>query len=176
MSAWLSVYCRRSVTDIRRIDLLKALELADPYLAAEAYGIEDEAVVDTALAQLRLEPTSADEFRIFELHYRPAPSRPVVIDRKASPSEVQMLVQEELSESLAAAEGLGAERIRGHLAGVQEIVDFELGFQQLEDMGMVFCVQLARWIAELGEGYVKDQNGIWWEVHAGTWRRLFPAE
>jgi hypothetical protein len=49
MSAWLSVYCRASVAAITAADLVRALDLPDPCLEAEVYGIEDEVSISAAM-------------------------------------------------------------------------------------------------------------------------------
>jgi hypothetical protein len=90
MSIWLSVYCRTSVAAITTADLARALDLPDPHLEAEVYGIEDD----------------------------------------------------------------------------------ELGFEHLADMGLVFSLACARAIAEHGDGYLQDQDGLWWDVVDGRWHRI----
>jgi hypothetical protein len=176
MSAWLSVYCLESVVHITPSDLLEALDLPDPYLEAEVYGIEDEAIVDASIALLRIEASTPDEFRNFELYYGNESSRPIVIDRKAAVAVVQELIAEEVAERLAHATGSGVQRIRAHLSQVCEIVDFELGYEQLQDMGLVFSLACARFVAETGHGFLKDQDGIWWEAREGMWTRIFPED
>jgi glutamate mutase epsilon subunit len=87
---------------------------------------------------------------------------------------VQELVDEEVAERLGPTIGHGIQKIRNHLAQVQEIADFELGYEQLQDMGLVFSLACARYIAERGHGYLKDQDNVWWEVLAGNWVRILP--
>ena len=97
-----------------------------------------------------------------------------MIDRKATWAVVQELLDKEVAERLALATGPGVQRIRTHLAQVREIVDFELGYEQLQDMGLVFSLACAHYIATRGSGYLKDQDDRWWEVQEGNWVRIHP--
>jgi hypothetical protein len=47
---------------------------------------------------------------------------------------------------------------------VVEVVSFELGWSQLEDMGVVIAGQVAEYIARIGDGLIVDQNDDWWTI------------
>ncbi len=168
MAAWLTVYCTRSVSHVTARDLLTAIEdIEDIYTLAEGFGIEDEEVVKRALTQLRIEPVSEPEGVKFCLRYRPAAFRPVLIHWSAAPEFVRGVV-EETRELLEEATGKGVKRVRAHLERVIEVVSLELGWSQLEDMGIVLAGQVAEHLATIGAGLIKDQNDDWWAMKKGA--------
>jgi hypothetical protein len=55
------------------------------------------------------------------------------------------------------------------LRATKEIVAVELGFSQLEDMGIVLAYEIARWLAQKGDGLVVDDDDCWMMVEGGGW-------
>jgi hypothetical protein len=167
MAAWLTVYCTRSVSHVGAGDLLKSLDVIDFYTVAEGFGIEDEAAVEQALAQLRVEPVSEPEGARFCLRYRPTTFRPVLVHLWAEPGKVQEACDETL-EQIHGRKGRGISRVRSHLARIVEVVAVELSWGQTEDMGVVLGGQVAEFFAPAGGGLIRDQNDDWWAVRDGV--------
>ncbi len=174
MPAWIHVYCARTLEQFTAAELVSELERADLSLAAEVYGITDEALVRAAEAHLRLELVACGATATFDLYYQPPASRPLSIHRCTALAEIQELVDEEVNEWLADAAGPGADQVRAHLARVREVVSIELGFSQLKDMGIVIADEVARWIAMIGDGYIKDVDDVWLAIDEWNWKRLYP--
>jgi hypothetical protein len=58
------------------------------------------------------------------------------------------------------------DRLR-YLDACREVVGIELGFGQLEDMGLVIACELARYLAQKGDGIFVDDNNEWYAVADG---------
>ena len=100
MSAWATIFCKRSLADVTPEQVLAGIDDADWWTLAEFYGIDDEAVVDAALKYLRIEELPDDDpgKHLWELHYRPnrpAGVRQIRIERWSDPS----LVVDEATEA-----------------------------------------------------------------------------
>jgi hypothetical protein len=156
MAAWLTVYCKRSLAHVTAAAIAGALADADLHTRAEGYDLPEEQA-DAALANLRVEAMDSSDGRFCKVSYRPGQSRPLFVYRWAAKDGVD----EELAEAL---EDLSpdAELIRPVLAQTVEVAAVELGWNQVEDMGLVLGVEIARYLAEQGEGLLKDQEDDWW--------------
>jgi hypothetical protein len=54
--------------------------------------------------------------------------------------------------------------MRSHLGQTVEVVGLQLGWPQLEEMGIVLASQVAEYLGHTGNGLIKDQNDDWWKV------------
>ena len=52
-------------------------------------------------------------------------------------------------------------RIKTHLQNAKAVVGIEMGFSQLEDMGIVFAYEIARWFGRNRGGMIKDDDDHW---------------
>ncbi|MCI0701176.1 MAG: hypothetical protein L0241_08840 [Planctomycetia bacterium] len=164
MAAWLTVYCSRSVDHITADDLLAFLRnLDDPHTLAEGFGIEDEDEVNRAFARLKIETVTDTDGLKFAIHYKTAKDRPIYFHLWAKRSRVKA-EREEALEGLEEAKGRNVKRVRTHLAKMVEVIALELGWNQLEDMGIVLAGQIAEFIAVEGDGLILDQNDDWWAM------------
>ena len=162
MAAWLTVYCTRSVRKVTAAQLRKVIDDADIHTIAEGFGIDDDDV-DQALAQFSIEPVTRQEGVKFCLRYRHARYRPVLIHLWVKAARVKT-EREEALEQFDGIQGRGVGSVRRHLSRVVEVVAVELGWDQLEDMGVVLGGQVAEYFASVGAGLIRDQNDDWWTV------------
>jgi hypothetical protein len=168
MAAYFRVFCRRSVAHLTAADLLAAIhDLDDIHSIAEGYDIDDDDEIDEALSRLRIEPTDEVPGLKFRLRYRPGDGRPILIYLATDPEQVREESREAL-EGLPRPEKHGPKGPHVHLGRVAEIVALELGWDQLDDMGIVFAAQIAQYFAVVGEGLLEDQDGAWWAVQEGV--------
>ncbi len=164
MAAWFTVYCNRSVRPVTATDITAALGVVDFYTTAEGFGIEDEAAVERAVSALRVQPATGELGEWFEVRYRPAKYRPLVVYLWADAERVQEELAETREEYLAGRKGRGVARVRAALPGVVEVAAVELGVGQLEDMGLVIAGQVAEFLAGVGAGLIRDTGDEWWAV------------
>jgi hypothetical protein len=168
MAAYFTVYCRRSVAHLRAADLLAALnDLDDIHTLAEGYGVEDDDEIDRAREHLRVEPTDQPPGVKFLLRYRPGDGRPVFIHHTTDPEQVRQETQE-AREALPRPAKQGPKGAHVDLGRVVEIVALEMGWQMLDDMGLVLAAQVAQHVAAVGDGLIEDQDGAWWTVRGGV--------
>lgn len=64
------------------------------------------------------------------------------------------------------------EAVHARLAKTKEIVALELGFPMLEDMGVVIAFELARYLAQKGDGLIVDDEDQWQETQDGAFVEL----
>lgn len=168
MPAWITIYCRKSLAPLEAEQVRAGLRDQDPsasaggdyLMLAEARGVPEE-LVKPALALLRVTGQGLD----LEVQYREA-GRPIVTHHWVSAERVK----EELDE--AAEVRAPPESVRARLSETTEIVALELGFSMLEDMGVVLAYELARYLAQKGDGLIVDDDNLWQDVEAGALRVL----
>jgi hypothetical protein len=175
MAAWFTVYCSRSVDRVTVAELRAEIEGWDLPTAAEGYGIDDEDAVDRALASLMLEPLDGPAGVRFRLTYGSPKRRPILI-HVWSDAELVAEERDEAEEVLEQARGEGEGRIRTHLERVVEVVAVELGWTQLEDMGVVFAGMVSEHLAIVGDGLIRDPYDVWWAVERDCPTRLAGPE
>ncbi len=168
MAWWITIYCRKSVANVSAAQLLAGIRDRDPeasagvdYLTlAEDYEVAEE-LVKPALDALRVEAQSAEPLD-FEVAYREPGLRPIVVHHWAEPERVK----EELEE---AKDVRSVPRsLAKRLAETKEIVALELGFPMLEDMGVVFAYEIARYLAQKGDGLIVDDDDRWQRIKGGA--------
>src|SRR4051794_34300969 len=130
MAAWITVYCARPVGHVGASDLAAALQGVDLHTVAEGFGIDDESVVDDALAQLTIEPCKGSDGIRFQTAYAGADKRRLLIHIWDDPARVHT----EREEALEDVDDAG---VRTAVRQAVEVVGIELGWSQLKDMGVV---------------------------------------
>jgi hypothetical protein len=171
MPYWITVYCRTPVSSLAPAELLAGIRDEDPgapagvdyWTLAEGFGIEDEDVVDAALDVLRVRPERARGLACEVCHRPELDARPIVVHCWSEPERVAEEIQE--AEENREPPPAALERLRAS----REVVGLELGFSQLEDMGIVIAYEIARWLAQKGEGLVADDDDQWFSVEGGAW-------
>jgi hypothetical protein len=166
MAWWLTVYCRSSVASLDAQQLADGLRDRDPeapagvdYAAlAEEYEIDEDDMND-ALARLSVVAVSQKPLDV-EIHYGPD-ARPIVVHLWNEPARVA----EELEETHDGREP--PDGALPYLSACREVVGIELGYSQLDDMGLVLACELARYLAQKGDGIFVDDNNEWYAVEDG---------
>lgn len=119
MAAWFTVYCRQSLAHVTRDDM--AAHLRGPKLdwdiLAETFGIEDDALVKQGIAALRIKPATGKLGESFEIRYRPAKSRPLIVYRWTEDARVQEELTEAEENHLENCRGRGVTQVRSALPG-----------------------------------------------------------
>ncbi len=174
MPWWVTIYNRRPIADMtpaRLIDGITggdgtALAGTDYYSLAEEYDIEDEGAVSAALGNLSV-LSDGDGPLDVEVRYRPdARMRPIVVHHWREPSRVQ----EEIAEAFGVRDV--PEDQRDAVAAATEVVGIELGVSQLSDMGLVIANEVARYVAQKGDGVIVDDDGHWFAIVDGGFRTV----
>jgi hypothetical protein len=172
MASWFTVYCARSVSHVTAADLTAALGAVDFYTVAEEFGIEDEAVVERALSQLRVEPLAEGPEIPFAVRYRPSELRPLFVHLWTDAERVRRELAEAEEEYLAGRSGRAVRQVRTALAAVVQVAAVELGLGQFEDMGLIIAGQIAEYLAGEGAGLIREVADEWWAIRRGAPRLL----
>ena len=162
MASWITVYCRKSVGAVSPDQLLAGITDKDPsasagvdyWTLAESYAVEEDAV-DTALEALRVE-AEGPGFEVYSVRYCAAPRlRPVFVRRWADEARVRRELDEaaELRKPSASTSKL--------LEQTREVIGIELGATQLNDFGIVVAYEIARYLAQIGDGLICDLQDGW---------------
>jgi hypothetical protein len=163
MAAWFTVYCSRSVAHVTATEILTEIDRWDFYTTAEGFGIDDDEAVKRALDSLKFETVDGLGAVRFRLTFGPPGRRPILIHAHSDP-EVIAEEMDEADELLDQACGEGVDQIRAHLAHVVEVVMVELGWSQLENMGVVFAGMVSEHLAIAGAGLIRDPYDVWWAM------------
>jgi hypothetical protein len=170
MAAWVTIYCKRSLAGAVPEQVRSCIDAADWHTLAEGYDVEDERVVDAALAHFRIEELPRAEgdldCEVYRVYYRPGGQRQIDVWRWTRPEQVAEQVAEELGE-LKGARRAGVKQVREHLARVKDVVSIELGWGQLGGMPVVLAYEIARHLAHAGHGWIKDHEDRWWALTRG---------
>lgn len=154
MPAWVTVYCFEPIGEMPDSETLsKEIRNNDYWTLAEDYDI-DESLVDVALANFRIENDGSG----FSLHYGQQDARPLTVHYWTNQDRVVEEVQE-VVERLG--DDTRSQTIKGHLKNAKAVVGIEMGFTQLEDMGIVFAYEVARWFGRHRGGLIKDDDDNW---------------
>ncbi|MBM4782968.1 MAG: hypothetical protein GQE15_35260 [Archangiaceae bacterium] len=164
MAWWLTVYCRRPVSRLTAKQLqagitgedATALAGVDYFTLAEDYDVADE-LVSPAMKALKVSK---------ELQVSFGDSRPIVVHVWSSPERVA----EELSEVQEVR--TPPKSLRSALKDTKEIVGIELGFSHLENMGVVIAYELARYLAQKGDGVIVDDDDRWQRIDDGAFSEI----
>lgn len=167
MPAWVTIYCIDPVDTVRPDELLSGIGVSDYDTLAEQYEL-DERLVAPVLARLQIK-VFGDNLR---LHYRIEGERQLEIHRWSDPCRIA----EEIREVLEQLDGDGssqAAEIRSHLSAVHGVVAVEMGFSQLEDMGVVFAYEVARWFTHNCRGLIRCHDDTWLRTDDGAFVDLY---
>ena len=164
MAWWLTIYLSEPLGALSGDQLLKGIQSQDTeayagvdyYTLAEDYELEEDEV-GAALARLRFEHTGKDPPLDGAVHYQAEDdARPLVIHQWRSSARI--------AEELEEADQVRSRPSGVSLGGTREIVAVELGFSQLEDMGIVFALEVARYLAQKGKGFIVDDENQWFRI------------
>lgn len=166
MASWISVYCTRSLAELRAKQLLKGITGRDAkapagvdYLTlAEGYDVDADAA-EAGEDALAVE----DDDDGFIVTY--GTQRPVFVRRWAKPTRVASELEEAREHDPSAA-------VEKRLARTTEVIGIELGASQLSDFGIVVAYELARYLAQKGRGIICGLDHGWTEVADGGFADL----
>jgi hypothetical protein len=151
------------VSGVTVAELLAEIRGWDFRMHAEGFGIGDDEAVDRALASLKLDAVSGTGEERFRLTYGPPDRRPILIHISGDPE----VVEEERGEAEELLDRIHSEeksKIRSHLSRMVEVIMVELGWSQLEDMGVVFAGMVSEHMAFVRDGLIRDPYDAWWAI------------
>jgi len=168
MSSWISIYCRSSIAEVESHQLARGLRGRDPsalagvdYLTlAEDYGV-DVTLVDAALEALTVRPLRGADSG-FEVHYGSETNQVVVVRRWHDADRVA----EEIAEVVERRDLPSAAEPR--IRDSREVIGIELEKHHLQDMGVVLAYEVARFLAQKGDGLILNDEGTWLRVDDGA--------
>lgn len=173
MPIWVTVYCRKSLSSMTPQQLLDGIQGNDPstpagvdyWALAEDYGIDDE-LVDDALASLSVSALRGGDDG-YEVHYGGAGERPLAVRRWHHPERVAEEIREIVEQADRHPEEAGR-RVRAS----REVIGVEMGAGHLNDMGVVIAYEVARYLAQKGDGLILTDEERWLEVRQGAFLPL----
>lgn len=170
MAASIAVYCKRSVAEVKPVEIFAALQSADLRTLAESRYIPPYRVND-ALANLKIESVGGKGFDEYALSYRPAPL-PQCVVRRLTLAEG---VKDPSLEQLRTVHHPGMDKIRTHVGQAKDVVCIELSPGTSQQITALLASEVARWIAEIGDGLIARSDQTWWELDdLGAYRRILP--
>jgi len=172
MPIWMTVYCRKPLSDLTPQQVLDGIQGNDPvapagvdyWTLAEDYGI-DEDLVDEELSTLSVSPLRGGD-EGYEVRYG-AREQPLAIRRWHDPTRVA----EEIQEILEQADRQPEEAIR-RVHASREVIGVEMRPGHLRDMGVVIAYEVARYLAQKGDGLIRTDEERWLEVKQGAFEPL----
>lgn len=171
MSAWITVYCADSLRTLTASQLLDGIRGKDAYALAgvdyptlaEDYGAEASHATDLART---LAVRALDNDAGYEVTYRDD-SRPVFLRQWRKPDRVA----EEVREVTERPEQL-PQQVVDLLSKTQEVVGVEYAPQSSDEMGIVVAYEVARYVAQVGAGIIRTDEGRWLRVLNGGFSEL----
>jgi hypothetical protein len=157
-----TAFCKSSAAGISPADLLTGITAGDLMTAAEGDEVPD-ALIESALDQLRIERVEGEGFFFYRLSYRPDGHRQVDIHRWAPIEEARDVAAEVLDDLEASGDPL-LPVLRPHLDATIDVVDASFGSSPDEAMALTLASEVARWIAEKYAGIIQAPDDTWWEL------------
>jgi hypothetical protein len=170
MSWWITIYLSKPLDDLNAARLRDGITDRDPTAhagvdydtLAESYDVDEDLVGD-AVSQLAVHQVGEDPL---DLEVRYGSDRPIVVHRWREPARVAEELAE--AEEVRSPPGSVLERLRQS----REVIGLELGFSQLEDMGIVFGFEIARYVAQRGDGIIVDDDDQWSSIVDGGFESI----
>ncbi len=170
MADTIAVYCKRSVVRVTPVEIFTALQAADLWTLAESRYIPPFRV-QHALEDLKIESVGAGGFNEFAVSYRPAPLPQCLLRRlplAAGTSDPAL-------DELQSLHHPGLDRIRRHVRKAKDVVSIELSSMPDQQITALLASEIARWLAEIGDGLIARSDQTWWELDdLGAYRRILP--
>lgn len=175
MPNWIFLCCRRPLRQLAASRLAAGIIGDDPqapagvdYLTlAEDYPVGRRSRYEDLVAKAVDEVTVARSRSLgnvsYEIRYAPWPAQPILIYRWDLRSEGKAILQSLIQK--------GAPPDRSS-AKFRELVGIQLRCHQLEDMGIVFAYEVARYLGQRGDAVILNDQGEWQEVVEGEWSEL----
>jgi hypothetical protein len=157
MSFWITVYCTKILSPLTADDLQRGVKRFDFASIAELFDLTEEEGY-AAEEALRFEPIRGG----FVLHYRPHdPGWGIGMDRVTG-AVARGCGKEALEQTL---DGSEPARVREVLSTVEDHIAFALKVEDYSHTSMGFPIAwyTAMWLAELGVGLVRVDQGEWWD-------------
>ncbi len=153
MPAWITVYTPTAPDQTVQNKVWQYLSACDWWTIAEDFDIFEQDVIDAASNQLAIAPNPKG----FEIRYQSPEKRQLLAHIWTTPERVE----EELEEVAA------PRHLQPQLRQTKAVIAIELGWSQLDDMGIVIAFQAARALAEICNGIIKDENDEWMHIKNG---------
>jgi hypothetical protein len=160
MSLWLEVFCQNHLDEISPEALSTGIAKRLATLTY-LYCPDDEEEPDVVLKRLRIrtDPTLPD---VFFIHARWEPERFIRMDRcRASTAREDVKEKLERLNRLPNQEDPDLKRVLQFLNATKESVALELKYSDTQTMGWPVAVAAAAWIAEIGSGMIRSEDGEW---------------
>ena len=158
MQYWILIFNQKRLDGLNETGLVSALEGANLTKLCMQFGLDD-ALIAPAVAHLQLLTAPARAVPFSALHYQSEGHHPVFIHcwdirRDDGAAMLAAFLHKSTYSALAA-----------RLKTVQQIWGVELSPNQLEDMGLVFAYEIARFMVAEGGGLVRGLDGVWYRLN-----------
>ena len=137
------------------------LTLAEDYPVGRQSGYED--LVDEVVAELRVARSESPGQVGYEVRYTSWPGQPILVHRWDLKAEGKNILKSLLENGAP----LDASSLK-----IRELVGIQMRRHQLDDMGVVFAYEVARYLGQRGEAVILNDTGEWQEVVEGDWAPL----
>ena len=167
MLAWILIYCPKSILDVSVEKLLEEIRLNDYESLVGDYHVKKD-LIAPAMEMLAIESRDAE---LWFWYKEDRSQRPVIVQRWTEPDTVKEEVN--TARQIVRDQGIKHEAdILARLAKTTDIVGIEMGPEQLQDMGVVFAYEIARWFGENRHGLILGDDGSWSLVNDGAFSHV----
>ena len=159
VSHWIMVFAKTKLGQIKPEDVIAAVTESNTYTLCEQYGL-DPTLIQPALEQIEVAVSVGGQQPLLALRYGPKQHPPVVVTAWDVVVETGSQLQAEMIKDC------DSPVIARNLEETSFIYCVELVASQLGDMGLLLAYELARWIAQRGEGLVLGLDRTWYRLNA----------
>ena len=151
------VFNQRPLGRFSPAELLEDLRAVHYSTLCRQYGL-NPALISTAMEYLAVDGSEDVDLPYFIVRYQPENQPPIVVSKVGLPEVWQGLSVKE--------QAILPGPVRSHLERVQEAYSLALKEAQLFDLGLLLAYEIARWLAQSGEGLVFGLDGTWYRLNA----------
>jgi len=158
MPYWIWVFNLINIDEIDEEGLSRALAGSHLETLCDQYNL-DRALIAPSIQNLRVVAVNTTISPFFLLFYRPKGERPLVIHSwNLNQGQDAGFWKHFLEKSQPVA-------VEGHLSQTRTVFGISLSSDQLQEMGLVFGYEVARWAAAQGGGLIRGLDGLWYRLN-----------
>lgn len=159
MAYWILVFTKHKLGQIHQDDVVAAITQSNLYTLCGQYGL-DPALIQPALEQIDAALSVSDQQLLLVLRYGVQQHPPIVVTEWDVAVGAGSQLLREMLENCAIPD------VMQNLKETSFIYSVELVASQLGDMGLLLAYEIARWIAQRGEGLVLALDRTWYRLNA----------
>ena len=165
MPGQIIICCQKAIDRTDEKAILAAITRSNFHTLCDQYGLDHE-LVAPAISNLRVSLFNGKLSPYLLVHYQPKGKPPLIVHCLSELDGVGWF--------LDLLDGIEEVSLREALRKTHVVISIPLSSSQILDMGLLLAYEVARWVAELGNGFVQGLDGGWYRLNQYGAFLLYP--